>query len=159
LPPWNQQHIRRAYGYGASPGGPAKSKKAPPAVKDASNSVHRGHWAVKVLTPGDYEISLRRWPVEADQPITAPLPPGDDVPGASKAFRTHPGVAIPAVTAVLRIDSRDLETKPVEAGDRSVTFTTTLTAGSYQLAPVFVDAEGNEVGAYYAIVTWPLSST
>jgi len=153
LPPWNQQHIRRAYGYGAAPAGPAKDRKAPLAATDSSPSVHRGHWAVRVLTPGEYEISLRRWPVEADQPITAPLPPGDDVPGASKAFRAHPGLAIPSVRATLRIDDRDLETKPVEADDRDVTFTATLTAGSYQLAPVFVDAEGNEVGAYYAIVT------
>jgi arylsulfatase B len=152
LPPWNQQHIRQAYGYGVARK-PKPERRAGAASETQPKSVHRGHWAVKVLATGEYTISLRRWPVEADQPITAPLPPGDDVPGASKAFRTHPGVAIPAVTAVLRIDSRDLETKPVEAGDRCVTFTTTLTAGSYQLAPVFVDAEGNEVGAYYAIVT------
>lgn len=153
LPPWNQQHIRSAYGYGSAPRGPAKGKKAPPAPPALAKSVHRGHWAVKVLTPGEYQISLRRWPLEADQPITAPLPPGGDVPGASKAFRTHPGVALPAVRATLRIDDRDLETKPVRAEDREVTFTTALAAGSHELAPVFVDAEGHEVGAYYAIVT------
>lgn len=153
LPPWNQQHIRQADGYAVVPGKATQGKKAQPAPKNPPRSVHRGHWAVKVLTPGDYEISLRRWPVEADQPITASLPPGDGVPGASKAYRAHAGFAIPAVRATLRIDNRDLETRPVQAGDRQVTFTTMLNAGSYQLAPVFADADGNEVGAYYAVVT------
>lgn len=153
LPPWNQQHVRRADGYAFAPRKATQGKKAQPAPKNPPRSVHRGHWAVKVLTPGDYEISLRRWPVEADHPITAALPPGDSVPGASRAYRAHDGVAIPAVRAALRIDGRDLETKPVQPGDREVTFTTRLSAGSHQLAPVFVDAGGNEVGAYYAVVT------
>ncbi len=30
---------------------------------------------------------------------------------------------------------------------------TTLTLGSHELAPVFRTADGNEVGAYYAVVT------
>jgi arylsulfatase B len=150
LPPWNQQHIRVAYGL-AAPAvteGKAKAKKAP-----AGPAVHRGHWAVKVLRDGTYEISLRRWPVEANQPITAGLPPGADVPGSEKAFRARPGVAVPAVSATLRIDERDLATQPVGARDVQITFTTTLTAGSHQLAPVFTTASGDELGAYYAVVT------
>ena len=143
LPPWNQQHVRLGHGYGGGrgPAGPTGLSK------------HRGHWAVKALAPGAYVISLRRWPTEADQPITAGLPPGADVPGASKAYRAHAGAAIPAVRAVLRLDGRDIESKRVKPGDRQISFTTELTAGSHQLAPVFVDAEGNEVGAYYAIIT------
>jgi arylsulfatase B len=143
LPPWNQQHIRLAAGYGAGrrPAGRTGLSK------------HRGHWAVKVLTPGRYEISVRRWPVEVDQPITAALPPEADVPGASKAYRAHAGVPIPAVRAVLRLDGRETESKPVQAGDHQISFSTELTAGSHQLAPLFVDAEGNEVGAYYAVIT------
>jgi arylsulfatase B len=140
LPPWNQQHIREADGYAPTPKSPSKS-------------VHRGHWAVKVVTPGSYSISLRRWPLEADRPITAALRPGADVPGASKAFRARPGIAIPATSARLRLNGKDLETKPVQPGDKEVTFITRLTAGSHELAPVFVDAIGNEVGAYYTIIT------
>ena len=34
-----------------------------------------------------------------------------------------------------------------------IVFRTTLAAGSHSLAPVFVSADGNEVGAYYAVVT------
>jgi hypothetical protein len=41
----------------------------------------------------------------------------------------------------------------VRATDTAIAFTTTLTAGSHQLAPVFTTADGHEVGAYYAVVT------
>jgi arylsulfatase B len=108
---------------------------------------------VKVVTAGRYEISMRRWPAEANHPITAALPPGANVPGASVAFRARPGVAIPATTATLRLDGRDLASSPVRANAAAVTFTATLTPGSHQLAPVFRTADGHEVGAYYAVVT------
>lgn len=97
-------------------------------------------------------MCLRRWPVEADQPITAELSAGPDVPGADRAFRAHEGVAIPVVRAALRLDGRELESKPVSGGDVQITFTAELSAGSHQLAPVFVTATGDEVGAYYAVV-------
>ena len=108
---------------------------------------------MKVVTAGRYEISLRRWPVEANHPITAALPPGANVPGSDIAFRARTGVAIPATTATLRVDGRDLASVPVRATDTAVTFATTLAAGSHQLAPVFRTADGHEVGAYYAVVT------
>ena len=60
---------------------------------------------------------------------------------------------IPAATATLRIDGRNIASQPVSAADTAIAFTTTLAAGSHQLAPVFVTADGNEVGAYYAVVT------
>lgn len=134
LPPWNQQHIRLAAEFKAG-------------------AKHTGHWAVKVVTPGRYEIRVSRWPAEAAHPITAALPPGAAVPGAERAYRDNPGAALPFVAAVLRIDDREVATAPVRADDRSVAFATTLTAGSHRLAPVFNAADGTEVGAYYAVVT------
>lgn len=149
LPPWNQRHIRTADSFGPAVAATKnKSAKAAPA-----KSIHSGHWAVKVVTPGRYEISVRRWPMEANQPITAALPAGANVPGADVAFRARPGVAIPAATAILRLNGRDVDSRPVRATDTAVAFTATLPAGSHQLAPVFVAADGNEVGAYYAVVT------
>jgi arylsulfatase A-like enzyme len=152
LPPWNQQHIREAGGYASNTRKDQQRGKAADAEQPSPPAVHSGHWAVKVLTAGNYLISLRRWPLEADVPITGSLPPGEDVPGASKAFRARPGTAIPATTATLRIDGKNLETKPVQPGDKEVTFTIQLTAGSYQLAPIFTDDAGNEIGVYYAII-------
>jgi hypothetical protein len=109
---------------------------------------------VKVVTAGRYEISVRRWPVEANHPITAASASRvQKSPAPSVAFRARPGVAIPATTATLRIGGRDLASSPVRATDTAIAFTTTLTAGSHQLAPVFTTADGHEVGAYYAVVT------
>ena len=156
LPPWNQQHIRDADGFAPARPGAGKHKDAKATVASgatAAKSAHAGHWAVKVVTAGRYEISLRRWPVEANHPITAALPPGANVPGSDIAFRARTGVAIPATTATLRVDGRDIALKPVRDGDTAVTFAATLAAGSHQLAPVFRTADGHEVGAYYAVVT------
>ncbi len=141
LPPWNQSHIRRGDAYGKrKPGG------------NRSLLQHKGHWAVKVITPGKYRISARRWPVEADTAITAPLPAGANVPGASRAYRATPGVAINASKATLRMDGENLETKPVVEGATHVDFEVELKAGSHTLAPVFITPVG-EVGAFYAVVT------
>lgn len=87
-----------------------------------------------------------------DRPITAGLPAEPDVPGADRAFRAHEGAAIPVVRAALRVDGRELESKPVSGGDVQITFTAELAAGSHQLAPVFITANGDELGAYYATV-------
>jgi arylsulfatase B len=133
LPPWNQQHIREAAGL--------------------AKSAHQGHWFVKVATPGNYTIRLRRWPVEADRPITAALPAGENVPGTTRAYRARPGKAIPITSAVLRLDGKDLESKPVKPDDHEMVFTTRLAAGTQHLAPVFRDDQGNEIGAYFATVT------
>ena len=112
---------------GAYPPGPGtkKPRKGKGGAAPAK-AVHKGHWAVKVVAEGTYRISLRRWPVEADHPINAALPAGADVPGATKAFRANLGMAISAGKATLRIDGKDLETKPVPAGAKEVSFTTSL---------------------------------
>ncbi|YCM44437.1 arylsulfatase [Verrucomicrobiaceae bacterium 227] len=109
------------------------------------------HWAVKVITPGTYEIAARRWPVEANHPITADLPSGEEVPGADKAYRTTPGKALTTQKATLRIDGKDLESKPVTADDTVITFTVELSQGSHQLSPYF-EMENAFLGAYYCTV-------
>ncbi|QDV23239.1 arylsulfatase [Aureliella helgolandensis] len=135
-PPWHQGSIRAA------------DRKQP----DAPKLTHQGHWAVKAIRDGKYKISLRRWPVESGAAINASLPAGSNVPGATKAFRTTPGNAIQATHAVLRIDGKDLQRKPIEANAEEVSFDTELKQGSYRLAPVFEIQEG-ELGAYYVTVT------
>ena len=105
-----------------------------------------------MIEDGKYQISLRRWPAESETAINAELPAGANVPGASRAFRSIVGNAISATHAVLRIDGKDLERKPVESDAQQVSFVTDLKQGSYQLAPVFQIDKG-ELGAYYVVVT------
>lgn len=135
-PPWHQGSIRAA----------DRKQRGPQKL------AHAGHWAVKVIEDGNYQVSLRRWPVESQAAINSSLPAGEDVPGATKAFRTMPGSSIGATHAVLRIDGKDLQRKPVGKQAEAVSFVTELKAGSYQLAPLFEIPEG-ELGAYYVVVT------
>ncbi|MGC6427366.1 MAG: arylsulfatase [Akkermansiaceae bacterium] len=137
-PPWNQGHIRRSDAY--------QNKKT------LQQKKHKGHWAIKVVADGTYEISARRWPAEANHPITAGLPAGKPVPGSSQTFRENVGLALPITKATLRINGKDLETKDVTSTDTHITFTTDLTKGSHELAPVFHHDKG-EVGAYYVTVS------
>ena len=135
-PPWHQGSIRSA------------NREQ----EDAQKITHKGHWAVKVVEDGKYQVAIRRWPVESGAAINASLPAGDPVPGPTPTFRSVVGEAINASHGVLRIDDKELDRKPVETDAEEVTFVTELKKGSYQLAPFFEIKEG-ELGAYYVVVT------
>jgi arylsulfatase A-like enzyme len=111
LPPWNQTHI-------------INGDVAVPA-----------HWAIEVEREGEYEISLRRWPVEADKGIN------DGTYG--KAFNYK--------KARMRIGDAD-ETINIPSGAKEVTFKVSLKKGVTDLAPTFI---GDDLTAtpYYAYVT------
>lgn len=139
-PPWNQAQVRWGNGLFNQ-----KTGKYNPEKFDH-------HWAVEVITPGTYEIEVFRYAPEAKQPITAKIPPGENVPGASRAYRANKGVAHPVSQAVLKIDGKEVGKQAVTDKDLSITFTTELKKGSIQLAPVFHTGEKGEIGAYYAVV-------
>lgn len=111
LPPWSQNHIKKG------------------------SVAEESYWAIEVEQDGEYEISLRRWPVEADKGIN------DGTYG--KAFSYN--------QARLRIGDVD-ETMDIPADAKEVTFRVTLKKGVTQLAPTFI---GPELTAtpYYAYVT------
>ncbi len=92
-------------------------------------------WAIEVERDGEYEISLRRWPVEADKGIN------DGTYG--KAFNYK--------QARMRIGDVD-ETMDIPEGAKEVTFKVTLKKGITELSPLFI---GPELSAtpYYAYVT------
>ncbi len=135
LTPWNQGHTRSKY-----PLRPGKQAK------------HEGHWALKVLKTGKYQVDVLRWPTESGKAINEALPERSQVPGASKAFRAQVGKAIGAKSATLRLNGKDLITKPVTTGAKRVVFETMLTKGKHKLSPFFSVPEG-ELGCYYAIIT------
>ena len=71
---------------------------------------------------------------------------------ASRAFRANPGNSIQASKATLRIDGKELATKPVGAKDVKVVFEAKLTKGIHQLSPYFHIPAG-QLGAYYVVST------
>lgn len=111
LPPWNQPHIRQG------------------AVAEES------FWAIEVERSGVYEVSLRRWPVEADKGINDPT--------YGKVFDYN--------EAILRVG--DIEKrKSIPAGAKEVTFRVELEKGVTRLAPVFT-GRSHTATPYYAYVT------
>ena len=111
FPPWNQNHIREG--------------------QEAN-----GFWAVEVERDGEYEIALRRWPEEADAPITGTVDGGQ---------------AIAAQTA--RLSIADVDTKQeIPEGASAVTFKTTLKAAKTRLQTWFLNDAEEDRGAYYVYV-------
>jgi arylsulfatase A-like enzyme len=111
-------------------------------------SKRNGAWMLFVEQDGDYEFSLRRWPVEADAPIVAGMPvfQGED------GDPSPPGVALPIASAELKIGDR-LLSKPVASTDKAASFELALKRGATELKTWFRDADGREIcGAYFVYV-------
>jgi arylsulfatase A-like enzyme len=106
-------------------------------------------WHILVEEDGTYEISLRRWPEEADAAICAAVPEFKAVDGLIPA-----GVALPIAKAHLKVGDQLDETKTVGSDDKQVTFTVPLKAGlRTTLQSWFLDAKGEPLcGAYYAYI-------
>ncbi|MDA1078551.1 MAG: arylsulfatase [Verrucomicrobia bacterium] len=138
-PPWNQAQNRHKL--------PVHPRKL--------NMKHAGHWAIKAVREGRYEVEVRRWPKESGRKINEVLLPGASVPGADQAFRARPGLGIGATSATIRLNGEDLESKPVDENSESVTFEIELSQGKHQLSPYFTIPQG-ELGCYYAIVKGPM---
>jgi len=110
--------------------------------------VDNGHWPVEVVTPGEYEFRLCRWPEEANAAIRAPLPPRRGVPFVDDLV---PGEALSIVNARLRIGDVDAAV-PVGEQDMAAVFRVSLPVGGTRLETFFTDEDGNDRGAYYVYV-------
>jgi hypothetical protein len=109
--------------------------------------VKNGVWTIQVERAAAYQIDRRRWPVEADTPITAGLPPYTAVDGTYVA-----GKALPIARARLKVANFD-QTVPVTATDKAISFTVNLPAGPTDLQTWFLNANGGLItGAYYVYV-------
>jgi arylsulfatase A-like enzyme len=97
-----------------------------------------GFWAVDVARAGRYEIELRRWQREVDQPISG------SIPGSF-------GQAIKAVKAKLMVGGME-QTKAVESDDKAAVFSVTLKPGPARLQSWLVEEDGQSRGAYYVYV-------
>jgi arylsulfatase len=106
-------------------------------------------WFIQVAQDGDYKITLRRWPEEANTAISATLPAWNSVLGQ---YPLPAGKAFPIVKARLAVGEFNGE-KDVALSDAFVTFTLPLKQGQTMLRGTFLDDQGKEIcGAYYVNV-------
>ena len=111
-----------------------------------------GKWCVDVEQPGRYRFSLRRWPEELDVPIDEPVSDEEAARVAPFGGRKAQCATIEPVRARLKLFDRE-ETLDIEKGSKEATFTLSLDqTGVTQLEAWFVDAAGEEQGAYYVHV-------
>jgi arylsulfatase A-like enzyme len=113
-----------------------------------SAPVKNGVWTIEVERAGNYQVDLRRWPLEADTAITAGLPPYSAVDGTYAA-----GKALPITQARLKVANFD-QTVPVTATDKVISFNVNLPSGPADLQTWFLNVNGALLtGAYYVYVS------
>ena len=123
--PWNQEQVRAG-----KPG--------------------TGAWALKVESAGKYRITLRRWPLPVEAPMSGGLPAGDAVPGL-KAYRETVGKPLPIVKAGVQFAGKKL-VKDVPANATKIEFEVDLDAGDVDLAGFFKLEDDTKINSYYASV-------
>ncbi len=106
-----------------------------------------GLWNIIVDRAGEYEVTLRRWPAEADTPISQGLPPYRGVDGEYPA-----GQVLPITRARLRIADFD-QSQAVDRKARAISFNVPLKAGRTQLQTWFADRDSKDLcGAFYVYI-------
>jgi arylsulfatase A-like enzyme len=108
-----------------------------------------GWWELEVANAGHYEFELRRWPADADLPLTAGLPATEVTDGV-----LEPGNPLPIAAARLRIGTSPPKHQPLKPGAKAAVFRSELPAGRTRLQTWFDNAGGEPlVGAFYLKVT------
>ena len=107
-----------------------------------------GRWTVDVEQPGTYRFSLRRWPPELNLPIDSSVSSED---ARSHIYATDSGECqiIEPKGARLKIFDQELLSLVQPGLSKTVFDVTTIETGVTQLEAWFVDADGEECGAYY----------
>jgi hypothetical protein len=107
-----------------------------------------GKWPLLVSTKGKYEIELRRWPRELNQPINVYKNLGS---GAPIAEFENDAVHINPVKARIKIGPHDI-TKQIDPAKVAMLFTIGLETGPADLSTWFIDADGTARTAYWVYI-------
>ena len=113
-----------------------------------------GFWAIEVARRGLYEISLRRWPEEANTTINS-FPSQKKRSGTEHYLAWNlyklPNKVFKITQARLKVADFDA-TKPVTDGDTAIRFKVPLKEGPMRLQTWFKDADGTSRGAYFVSI-------
>ena len=114
---------------------------------------------MNVVKDGVYTFEVRRWPEESGLKIREGVAALPVTPGCLPSYSAVHGTALPVASATLRIDGKDIETKPVGEDDASVRFTYQMSKGDHKFSPYFTlkpvgdRNTGSELGCFYLSVT------
>jgi len=115
-------------------------------------AVAEGYWSINVTEPGEYELSLRRYPIESGLKIntTTPKITPEDVPGLEKTIPE--GRNLEYVKASISIQGIEKQQELVK-DSKSIEFSVNLTKGNTKFEASFFNKKGEESAAYYVYVT------
>lgn len=108
-----------------------------------------GKYRMVFQQSGKYNISLRRWPREANAGITDAVPafmPFDDFLGELPA-----GKALNIVKARIKV-GEEIKEKSIKDGDKEINFQFEIKNGETHIQTWFIDKNGEEFGAYYMYI-------
>ena len=125
LPPWHQTHVRNGV-------------------------VKNGFWMVDFEKAGNYEIQLRRWPVETGLALNASVPSVESMEGVGDLPQ---GKSISFENARLKVGENGWETS-VNPNDQAITFQVELPAGKQKMQTWLTDDKGDVRGAYYVSIEY-----
>ncbi|MDV7185953.1 arylsulfatase [Lutibacter sp. TH_r2] len=120
-------------------------------VYTRNGAIAEGYWSIDVAEAGDYEISLRRYPIESGLKIntTTPKITSEDVPGLEKTIPE--GQNLGFVKAAIKIQGIE-DQKEFANDSESVNFNVKLEKGKTQFEASFFNKKGVEYAAYYVYV-------
>jgi len=118
-----------------------------------------GSWRVRVQTSGVYRLEVRRWPREADAPMSGVpaekrTPPDAWLNGKPVTRLLYGGqpIALPVAQVRVKIGGQTLHSR-VQPEDRAAVFEVPLTAGEQTIEASLLDASGADLaGAYFVYV-------
>lgn len=117
-----------------------------------------GRWPVRFAEAGSYQVEVRRWPREANAPMSG-LPNRmltldayfDDLPVDNLLYRGKPK-AMPVARVRLRIGG-NIQEADVTAADKAAVFTAKVEAGPGDIEATLLDKSGEPLSsAYYLII-------
>lgn len=116
-----------------------------------------GSWRVRVQTTGVYRLEVRRWPREADAPMSGVPVAKSTTPdawlnGKPVNYLLYDGQpkALPVAQVSVKIGMQTFDRR-VQLKDCAIVFEASLTAGEHTIDARLVDSSGEEIsGAYYA---------
>jgi arylsulfatase A-like enzyme len=117
-----------------------------------SGSKGSGYWSVDVLDAGDYNVSLRRYPIESNLSLNATVDgvTTEQMPELENDLPA--GVNLNIVEASISFGDEVYEKMAVEKDAMSADFKVHLESGKTQLNASFIDAKGVENVAYYVYI-------
>ncbi|AXT50246.1 N-acetylgalactosamine 6-sulfate sulfatase [Aquimarina sp. BL5] len=120
-------------------------------IQIRNGNVGSGYWALDIKEAGDYEISLRRYPVEADLPINAIVEKvtPEQLPGLQ--WTIPEGKNLEYMKASIEIADIKKEHK-ISKDDKASTFKVSLKEGVSNLKASFFNTKSEENVAYYVYV-------